>query len=174
MLVPDGVYVRTASGSHFKPLAGPTPAELQALVQRLAERVGRQLERHGILVRDSENSHLALEPDAEENALPGLQGFSITVPNCARASDVALGRERHSLRRDGGAADIAAQALQLGALIRLCRDPGVKKIRALALPPPRTAPRCAGFVAGRLCALAEPLCAEDVLSGWNDARGVGA
>jgi hypothetical protein len=36
MLVPDGVYVRTASGSHFKPLTGPAPAELQALVQRLA------------------------------------------------------------------------------------------------------------------------------------------
>jgi hypothetical protein len=78
MLVPDGVYVRTASGFHFKPLAGPTPAELQALVQRLAERVGRHLERRGILVRDSENSLLALEPDADEDALPGLQGFSIT------------------------------------------------------------------------------------------------
>jgi hypothetical protein len=65
--------VPTASGPHFKPLAGPTPAELQALVERLAERVGRHLERRGILVRDSENSHLALEPDAEEDVLPGLQ-----------------------------------------------------------------------------------------------------
>jgi hypothetical protein len=63
MLVPDGVYVRhvrTASGSHFKPLAVRRP-ELRALAQRLAERVGRQLERRGILIGDSENSPFALE-----------------------------------------------------------------------------------------------------------------
>lgn len=47
-------------------------------MHRLAERVGRHLERRGILVRDLKSSHLALVPETEEDALPGLQGASIT------------------------------------------------------------------------------------------------
>jgi hypothetical protein len=63
-------------------VAAPTAAELQKLMQRISERVGRQLERKGWLVRDEENTyldgHLALEPDEEEASLKDLQGHSIT------------------------------------------------------------------------------------------------
>jgi hypothetical protein len=53
----------------------PTPpAGLQTLVQSIAERVGRHLERGGAPVRDAENSCLALEADGEDT-LRELQGI---------------------------------------------------------------------------------------------------
>jgi hypothetical protein len=55
-----------------------TSAELQALVQRISERIGRQMERHGLLARDAESSYLALDPGGVESALADLQGHSIT------------------------------------------------------------------------------------------------
>jgi hypothetical protein len=48
-------------------------AELQTLMQSIAERVGRHLERRGVLVRDAENGYLALEADGEDT-LRELQG----------------------------------------------------------------------------------------------------
>jgi hypothetical protein len=63
-------------------VTAPTVSELQTLMQRISERVGRQLERKGWLVRDAEStyldSHLALETDEEEASLKELQGHSIT------------------------------------------------------------------------------------------------
>ena len=51
-------------------------------MQRISERVGRQLERKGWLVRDAEStyldSHLTLEADEEEASLKDLQDHSIT------------------------------------------------------------------------------------------------
>jgi hypothetical protein len=52
-------------------------AELQALVERVAERVGRALERQGLLARDGESSHLELDPDAG-GPMDDLLGHSIT------------------------------------------------------------------------------------------------
>jgi hypothetical protein len=48
------------------------------LAQRISERIGRHLERKGLLVRDLDSSHLALEPGDTEDALTDLQGHSIT------------------------------------------------------------------------------------------------
>ena len=52
------------------------PPYFRALVQRIAVRLGRHLERRGLLVRDTENSFLALssEESADENALADVQG----------------------------------------------------------------------------------------------------
>jgi hypothetical protein len=36
--------------------------ELQGLVQRIAERIGRSLERSGLITRDIENAYLAFDP----------------------------------------------------------------------------------------------------------------
>jgi hypothetical protein len=55
----------------------PERAELEALVESLSERVGRHLERQGLLERDAENGYLALEPEGEEALAPVL-GSSIT------------------------------------------------------------------------------------------------
>ena len=55
----------------------PSHPELLSLVQRIAERVGRHLERRGVLVREEKGTHLAVEGGPEKDALPDLQGHSI-------------------------------------------------------------------------------------------------
>jgi hypothetical protein len=67
--------------------AAPALPELQALAERIGSRLGKHLERRGILVRDVDDSYLALDPDSEEDALPDLQGHSINYR-------IALGRRR--------------------------------------------------------------------------------
>jgi hypothetical protein len=53
--------------------------ELQALVERLAERIGGVLERRGILARDAENSYLELELEpAAGGPMADLLGHSVT------------------------------------------------------------------------------------------------
>jgi hypothetical protein len=56
--------------------AGATGAQLQALVQQIAERVGHVLERRGLVERDMENAWLA--GDGEAGPLDDLIGPSIT------------------------------------------------------------------------------------------------
>ena len=75
----DGVYVDSAKGSstRFRWVKAPTSAELTNLTHTIAHRVGRFLERQGLLERDAENSYLA--GDAVEGApLDQLLGHSIT------------------------------------------------------------------------------------------------
>ena len=50
----------------------PDKAELEALVRTLSERVGRHLEREGLLVRDLDSSYLSLEQRATRPALSGI------------------------------------------------------------------------------------------------------
>src|SRR5690606_22693791 len=53
MLVLDGVYRREGGGQlRFVPVPAPSEAELRRLVQRIAERIGRSLERSGLITRD--------------------------------------------------------------------------------------------------------------------------
>ena len=61
MLFLDGVYVDGAPGSGmgFRWVKAPTSAELTQLTHTLAQRVGRFLERQGLLECDAENSSLA-------------------------------------------------------------------------------------------------------------------
>jgi hypothetical protein len=78
LLVLDGVYRRAGEDRLvFVPLPAPTAGELQRLVQRIAERIGRSLERSGLITRDIENTYLAFEP-SEEPPIHGLLGHSIT------------------------------------------------------------------------------------------------
>ena len=58
-------------------VSGPGAAELEALVQTIAERIGRSLERAGLITRAIENGYLAFDP-AEEGPIHGLLGYSIT------------------------------------------------------------------------------------------------
>jgi hypothetical protein len=46
-------------------------------VQRIAERIGRSLERSGLITRDIENAYLAFDP-GKEASINGLLGASIT------------------------------------------------------------------------------------------------
>jgi hypothetical protein len=72
------VYVERAYGSvRFRWVRAPTSAEITHLAQVIARRVGRFLERRGLLERDVENSYLAGEA-AEAGPLDQLLGHSIT------------------------------------------------------------------------------------------------
>ncbi len=77
MLLLDGVYVATDNRLRFKRVNAPDKADLEALVHTLSERVGRHLEREGLLVRDLDSSYLALEPH-DDDALAQVLGSSIT------------------------------------------------------------------------------------------------
>jgi len=61
MLFLDGVYAGEGEPLRFKRVKAPDKAELETLVHRVSERVGRHLERQGLLVRDAEESYLALD-----------------------------------------------------------------------------------------------------------------
>ena len=60
----DGAYLVGTEPPVFRRITPPSEAELRGLVERLAERIGRALERRGVLARDTENSYLQLEPAA--------------------------------------------------------------------------------------------------------------
>jgi hypothetical protein len=77
MLVLDGAYLAGTEPSVFRRIEPPRESELQALVVRLAERIGRALERQGLVVRDADNRFLALDP-ATAGAMADLIGSSIT------------------------------------------------------------------------------------------------
>lgn len=60
MLFLDGVYVDGPHGlARFRWVNAPTSGELTRLAHTIAHRVGRFLERKGLLERDMENSYLA-------------------------------------------------------------------------------------------------------------------
>ena len=64
MLFLDGVYVDRLDGSvRFRWVSAPTTRELTQLSQTIARRVGRYLERQGLLERDAENSYLTTDAD---------------------------------------------------------------------------------------------------------------
>jgi len=61
----------------FVPVPAPSTDTLKQLVQRIAERVGRALERAGLITHDIENTYLAFDP-GEETPIHALLGSSIT------------------------------------------------------------------------------------------------
>jgi len=78
MLFLDGVYVERPDGSlRLRCVKAPTSAELTGLAQTLARRIGRFLERQGLLERDAENSYLAGEA-VDAGPMNPLWGHSIT------------------------------------------------------------------------------------------------
>jgi hypothetical protein len=78
MLFLDGVYVDRLDGSvRFHWVSSPTTQELTQLSQTIARRVGRYLERQGLLERDAENRHLALGA-IPDDPMAQLLGHSMT------------------------------------------------------------------------------------------------
>jgi hypothetical protein len=77
MIFLDGVYLPAGdSPPGFRHVPAPTSAELQELVQQIAERIGRILEKRGLIERDMENAWLTT--DGPGGALDDLIGHSIT------------------------------------------------------------------------------------------------
>jgi hypothetical protein len=62
MIIPDGVNLADgADPPMFRHLDGPGVNVLQALVERIATRIGRLSEKRGLLERDIENAWLSAE-----------------------------------------------------------------------------------------------------------------
>lgn len=78
MLFLDGVYVERTDGSlRFHWVKAPTSAELSRLTHALARRIGRFLERQGLLECDAENSYLVGD-ELADGPMDQLLGSSIT------------------------------------------------------------------------------------------------
>jgi hypothetical protein len=135
MLFLDGVYVERPDGSlRFRWVKAPTSAELTGLAQSLARRIGRFLERRGVLERDAENSYLAGDA-VEAGPMEQLLGSSITyriavgpqqgrkvftlqtLPACDESFDDGAGKVAGFSLHAG----VAARADERKKLERLCR-----------------------------------------------------
>jgi hypothetical protein len=78
MLFLDGVYIERPDGSlRFRWVKAASGAELTRLTQTPARRIGRHLERQGLLERDAENSYLAGD-GLQAGPMEQLLGSSIT------------------------------------------------------------------------------------------------
>jgi hypothetical protein len=74
----DRVYAERADGSlRFRWVKAPTSEQLTRLTQTLAHRIGRYLERQGLLERDAQNCYLAGD-ELEAGPMGQLLGSSIT------------------------------------------------------------------------------------------------
>jgi len=81
MIFCDGVYVdRGGKADRFAWDKVPNTAELSQLTHTIAHRIGWFLERQGLLVKDAEQSYLALGPSEQdpEDSMHQLQVHSIT------------------------------------------------------------------------------------------------
>ena len=76
MIFLDGVYLPAGDSAVFRSLPPPSRTELQALVEQIAARVGRLLEKRGMVERDTE--HAWLTRAGEARVLDDLIGPSIT------------------------------------------------------------------------------------------------
>ena len=123
MLLLDGVYVEGRDG-----------AELTALASRIASRVGRFLERQGLVERDAEStclSELALNDEPMEAFLAHSITYRIAVgPRAGRkvftlqslpAGDEGSGAAAGKVGGFGVDAGVAARADERSKLERLCR-----------------------------------------------------
>ena len=78
MLFLDGVYDDNPHGAaRFRWVKAPTNTELTQLAHTIAHRVGRYLERQGLLERDAENSYLSGDA-VDDDPMSQLCGHSIT------------------------------------------------------------------------------------------------
>lgn len=77
MIFPDGVYLADGTDPPvFRHVDEPASKNLQALVERIAARIGRLLEKRGLVERDSESAWLSAA--AGSGPLDDLLGHPIT------------------------------------------------------------------------------------------------
>jgi len=151
MLFQDGVYIeRCNESSRFRWVKAPTSRELTQLVHTIAHRVGRYLERQGLLERDAENSCLAGDA-VDDDPMSQLCGYSITyriavgpqagrkvftlqtLPACDESFDDEVGKVTGFSLHAG----VAARANERKKLERLCRyisRPAVSEKRLSLMP----------------------------------------
>ena len=133
MLFLDGVYVeRPDCGLRFRWIKAPSSAELNLLTQALARRIGRYLERQGLLERDAENSYLAGD-GVESGAMAQVLGSSITY---RIAIGPQQGRKVFTLQTlpacdelfDNGVGKVAGFSLHAGVSARADERPKLERL----------------------------------------------
>jgi hypothetical protein len=78
LLFLDGIYVsRDDRPPCFQRVRAPDRAELDGLVQQISQRVGRCLERQGLLEQDAESAWLELDPAEDTDATPDKAGWAL-------------------------------------------------------------------------------------------------
>jgi len=138
MLFLDGAYGLDKDGeiSDFHKIAKPNLKDMQMVLHRICERLGRLLEKRGLLCRDAEQSYLTFDFD-DEDVINDLIGSSITYR-------VAIGKNKgkkvytlqtvpaqleemadnKALAKDSGFslhAGVSAKSYQKDKIERLCR-----------------------------------------------------
>ncbi len=79
LLVTDGVCIpRDNASPFFRRVKAPDKTELEVLVQRISQRVGRCLERRGLLIRDAGSDYLNLPLPEDHDPMAQLLGSSVT------------------------------------------------------------------------------------------------
>ena len=74
----DGVYAyRDNRPPRFQRVKAPDKGELEDLVQLISKRVGRCLERQGLLEQDMESAWLDLDPAEDTDATPDKAGWAL-------------------------------------------------------------------------------------------------
>ena len=147
MLLLDGVYVERADGTlRFRRVGAPTSGELDELTRTLARRIGRLLERRGLVERDAENAWLAGDEDPEPAAIDTLRAASITCR-------IALGACARASPRRGADAALPSSARPSGAT------------RRRAAPPP--SPRAAGHDVSSACSASTSSPARPAAGGFG-------
>ena len=62
----------------FQRVTAPNKDELEELIQLISQRVGRCLERRGLLEQDTESAWLDLDPAEDNDAMPQILGSSVS------------------------------------------------------------------------------------------------
>jgi len=75
----DGAYAyRDNRPPRFQRIKAPDKGELEHLVHLISQRVGRCLERQGLLEQDAKSAWLNLDPAEDSNAMPQILGSSVS------------------------------------------------------------------------------------------------
>ena len=79
ILLLDGVYAyRDNRPPRFQRIKAPDKGELESLTHLISQRVGRCLERQGLLEQDAESAWLELDPAEDTDAMPQILGSSVS------------------------------------------------------------------------------------------------
>ena len=123
MLFLDGVYVDQPNGAaRFRWVKSLSSAEITRLTHTIAHRVGRFLERQGLLERDAENSYLASDA-VDDDPMTPLLGHSITYriavgPQAGRKVFTLQSLPASDELFDDGAGKVAGFSLHAGVAAR--------------------------------------------------------
>ena len=71
-------YRANGLGQRSRFWQAPDKGELEELVQLISQRVGRCLERQGLLKQDTESAWLDLDPAEDTDAMPQILGSSVS------------------------------------------------------------------------------------------------